>query len=132
MLLRPTSLAAFEDLKGVALALDRAGVGVRVPESADNRLIFGRSRADRHGRVRALLLVATDNSVDGIARIRGARELAYVGAVDRAEHTRLSRRYERLLRHGAGPMDPRLARIVGKLHAVAVFQVPEFAGDRTN
>ena len=38
----------------------RPGVGVRVPESNDNRLTFGRSRADRHGPVRGLYVVVTD------------------------------------------------------------------------
>jgi hypothetical protein len=131
VLLRATSFAAFEDVKGLALALDRAGVGVRVPESADNRLTFGRSRADRHGRVRMLLVVAENTDVDKTARLRGARELAYVGAVDRAEHARVFRRYERLQRRGVVTLDPKFARIAGRLRAIAVFAVPEFPHDRT-
>jgi hypothetical protein len=132
VLLRAVGPSAFEDMKGLALALDRAGIAVRVPESADNRLTFGRSRADRRGQVRGLLLVAANTDVDGTARVHGARELAYVGAVGRAEHTRLFRRYERLQRQGAQALGPEFARIAGRLRAIAVFAVPEFPHDRTN
>jgi hypothetical protein len=131
VLLRAASPTAFEDMKGITLALDQAGVGVRVPESNDNRLTFGRSRADRHGPVRGLYVVVTDAMVDGYRR-PGNRLVAYVGAVGAAEHTRLFRRYEQLQRRGAAALGPEFARIAGRLHAVAVFSVPRFPHDRTN
>jgi hypothetical protein len=130
VLLRAASAIAYEDVKGIALALDRAGVGVRVPESPNNRLTFGRSRADRRGRVRGPYVVATDALVDEYRR-PGNREVAYVGTVDRTEHTRLFRRYEQLRRTGAAPFGREFASIAGRLHAIAVFSVPRFPHDRT-
>jgi hypothetical protein len=131
VLLRAASPRAFEDMKGVTLALEQAGIGVRVPQSHDNRLTFGASRADRHGRVRGLYVIVTDAEVDGYRR-RENREVAYVGSVGPAEHSRLFRRYERLRRRGAAALGPEFARIAGRLHAIAVFSVPRFPHDRTN
>jgi hypothetical protein len=131
VLLRAASQTAFEDMKGVALAMDQAGIGVRVPESTDNRLTFGRSRADRHGRVRGLYVVVTDAQIDDYRR-HGNREVAYVGAVGPAEHTRLDRRYRQLQRRGATALGREFASIAGRLHAIAVFSVPRFPHDRVN
>ena len=118
-------------MKGIALALAQAGIGVRVPESRDNRLTFGASRADRHGRVRGLYVIVTDAGIDGYRR-RGNRQVAYVGRVGPAEHTRIFRRFERLQRRGARALGPELASLAGRLHAIAVFSVPRFPHDRVN
>jgi hypothetical protein len=132
VLLRGASADGFEDMKGVALALERAGVGVRVPESKDNRLTFGRSRADRHGPVRGLYVVVTDAQIEDYRSLRTNHEVAYVGAVGPAEHARLSRRFDRLQRKGPSAFGPELARLAGRLNAIAIFSVPRFHHDRTN
>jgi hypothetical protein len=76
-------------------------------------------------------VIVTDAQIDGYRR-RENREVAYVGAVGPAEHTRLFRRYQHLQRRGAKALGPEFARLAGRLQAIAIFSVPRFRHDRVD
>ncbi|MEP6625800.1 MAG: hypothetical protein ABJC79_15230, partial [Acidimicrobiia bacterium] len=130
VLVRWSSFESVGPANALVLQLERHDIDVRVPDTSGNRLGFGPRRTDRSGDLRAELVVAARADIDVVARTPGARQLAYVGAVSRDEHTVLFRRYEQLRRRGVGGSEHKIAEISRRLRGLAVFAVPVVKHDR--
>ena len=117
-------------LAGLVLAMEQAGVRVKIHNRSPLRESFSDHRRYDHEPLRARLLIASNREIEAAAARSGARPIAYVSSISRARRASALRAFKRLIARGVTGYDRRLGELSKALVATAVFSLPISAGPR--